>query len=61
MISLEKRFHHFRAFLQVTDGVILPAQAFFPQCTVEALDVGLLILAVWPGYPVTMAEHRNIR
>jgi hypothetical protein len=60
MISLEKGFHHFCAFFEITHGVFLPAQAFFPHGAVEAFYVGLLILAIWPGYPVTMAEQRNI-
>ena len=60
MISLKKRFHHFRALSELAHGVFLPAQAFFPHCAVEAFDVGLLILAVRPGYSVTMAEQRHI-
>jgi len=60
MVPLEKRFHHLRAFLQVIRGVFLPAQAFFPECAVEALNVGLFVLAVRPGYSVAIAEQRGI-
>ena len=61
MISLEKRFHHIGTFFQVTHWVFLPAQAFFPHCAVEALNVGLFILAIRSGYSMAMAEQRHIR
>lgn len=60
MIPLEKGFHHFRALLQFMGSVLLPAQAFLPQRAIEAFDVGLLILAVRPGYSVAIAEQRRI-
>lgn len=41
-ISEEKQFCHFRAFLKLVDGVLLPARPFFPQCAIEAFDVCLL-------------------
>ena len=56
MVPLEKRFDHFRALLQVTGGVFLPPQAFFPHRAVEAFDVGLFVLAIRPGYSVAIAE-----
>ena len=60
MISLEKGFHHFCAFLQVVGLVLLPAQAFLPQRAIEAFDVGLFVLAVRPGYSVGIAEQSCI-
>jgi len=61
MISLKKRFHHIGTFFEVTHWVFLPAQAFLPHCAVEALNVGLFILAIRPGYSMAMAEQRRIR
>ena len=40
--------------------VLLPAQAFLPDCPIEALYVGLLILTVRSGYTVTVTEEWHI-
>ena len=56
MISHEKRFYQSCAFLDFAGPVVMPAQAFLPYSAIEAFNIGLLILAIWPGNTVSVAK-----
>ena len=60
MIPFEEGFYHLRTFFQVAQAIFVPAKTFFSHGSIEALNIGLLILAIWSSNPVAITEHRYI-
>ena len=53
MIPVEKRMHLRNQARQIRDAIRPPTQAFLAQCSVEAFNIGLLILLVGAGNPMS--------
>ena len=60
MITFQEQFYHLLTLRQVLKTIILPAQAFFSHRPVEALDIGLFVLAIRSGNTMTVAECINL-
>ena len=60
MIPLQEVFYQLAALLQVISLILIPAQTLFPQGTIKALNVGLLILSVGSGNTMLGTKKVNI-
>ena len=59
VVALQESLHQPLAEWEVLRAIVCPAQALFPYRPVEALNVSLLVLLVWPGNPMSLAVGQH--
>src|SRR3989338_2794750 len=55
MIAIEKRFDKLHALRKLICSILHPSKTFFPDRSIETLNIRLLVLLVWTGNTVSIA------